>query len=89
MVPIISTLSAVGVQKIMKSQKGDKVAKTIDIWNHHFFGPRRLRVILMKGQVKLSGLTELPTDGLITATPSHLAPITADDDVYRLFLVSI
>ncbi|KDR72519.1 hypothetical protein GALMADRAFT_228809 [Galerina marginata CBS 339.88] len=86
-IPIVNIIAATGVQKIMKNQKGGKVAKTIGIWNHLFFGPRKLRVILMKGQVKLSGQTELPPDGQFS--PANLAPVAADDDVYRLFVVSI
>ncbi|KAF8903911.1 hypothetical protein CPB84DRAFT_1845582 [Gymnopilus junonius] len=89
-IPVVNSLASLGIQTIMKHKKGGKVARTIDMWNHHFFGPRKTRVILMKGKERLTGLTELPTSSdYVKATPPNLARISVDDEVYRLFIVSI
>ncbi|KIM42261.1 hypothetical protein M413DRAFT_130034 [Hebeloma cylindrosporum] len=88
--PMISPFTASGVQKIMKNRKVHKVATLIDTWNHHFFEPRKMRVVLMKGETKLSGLTEPP---LAPPPPpanfSAASSVNKDDENYRLFIVSL
>jgi len=100
-VPIINDLSAMGVQKIMKNRKVHKVAKLIDTWNHHFFEPRKMRVVLMKGETKLNGLTEPPlapppppanlfaARDIVKNKDSEPSSSHHNDDNYRLFVVSL
>ncbi|KIM42262.1 hypothetical protein M413DRAFT_444696 [Hebeloma cylindrosporum] len=101
-IPIISPLSAAGVQKIMKNRKVHKVAKLIDTWNHHFFEPRKMRVVLMKGENKLSGLTPEPplapppppanlseARTLVKNPDSEPGSSKKNDENYRLFVVSL
>jgi len=101
-IPIIGCLSAAGVQLIMKHRKVHKVTKLIDTWNHHFFEPRKLRVVLMKGDAKLSGLTEPPV-GIQGPAPAIMFAAVASekekypepsaskksDETYRLFVTSL
>jgi len=54
----------------MKSNKGNVVAQEVDLWNHHFFHPRKINVILMKGQYKLSGQSDVPIPDLHTPQAS-------------------
>ncbi|KAF9525751.1 hypothetical protein CPB83DRAFT_771568 [Crepidotus variabilis] len=74
-IPIVGSLSAYGIQKYMKSRKETVVVKLIDSWNHHFFEPRKIRIILMKGSVKLSGADERPIGDLHSPTP-NMSPWT-------------
>ncbi|KAF8157000.1 hypothetical protein B0H34DRAFT_635159, partial [Crassisporium funariophilum] len=69
--PVVNLIVSYGVQKLMKSRKRSKVTATVDDWNHHFFEPRKMQVVLMKGQIKLSGLNEHPMGNLHT-------PLTAN-----------
>ncbi|PPQ69849.1 hypothetical protein CVT25_005490 [Psilocybe cyanescens] len=87
--PIVNTLTEAGVQMIMKSRKGGKVAKMVDRWNHHFFSPRRMRAILMKGSIKISGLTDISADGQLSTLSEYPTPSTPNDNVYRLFVISV
>ncbi|KAF8899813.1 hypothetical protein CPB84DRAFT_1780049 [Gymnopilus junonius] len=88
--PILGHLSSIGIQQYMRHHKGDKVAKLVDMWNHHFFSLRKLRVILMKGKVKVSGQNDLTAhNDKLVLEPSNESPTTPDDDIYRLFVVSI
>jgi len=75
-VPIINTLSAYGVQQFMKSRKGEVIVKTIELWNHHFFEPRKTRIILMKGQTKLSGNNERAIPDLHTPLSSNTSTVS-------------
>ncbi|KAH8817806.1 hypothetical protein DL96DRAFT_1751730 [Flagelloscypha sp. PMI_526] len=36
----------------------------VDVWNHHFFGPRSLKAVLLKGKERLSGQLEDTVKGL-------------------------
>ncbi|TFK41675.1 hypothetical protein BDQ12DRAFT_678331 [Crucibulum laeve] len=53
--PIINSIASYGIKSYMKSRKSNVVADVVDQWNHHYFNPRRMSVILMKGHSKLSG----------------------------------
>ncbi|PPQ73444.1 hypothetical protein CVT26_015831 [Gymnopilus dilepis] len=89
-IPFIGYFTTMGVQQYMRHHRGTKVSKVIDMWNHHFFSLRKLRVILMKGETKISGLHDVPASpDELAETPSNEAPATPDDDIYRLFVVSI
>ncbi|KAF8962308.1 hypothetical protein BDZ97DRAFT_1759372 [Flammula alnicola] len=91
-IPIVSGVLALVIQKYMKAQKREGVIKVIDTWNHHFFELRKLRVVLMRDQTKLSGLAHVPGD--VPPSPANMSlsgsPGTqSNDDQYRLFVVSI
>ncbi|KAF8962307.1 hypothetical protein BDZ97DRAFT_1825522 [Flammula alnicola] len=95
-IPIVTPLASAGVQKYMKTRKRDKVIKVVDTWNHHFFELRKVRVVLMRGQTKLSGLTHVPSDGISSPSPANMSAgssngqgAQSNDDNYRLFVVSI
>jgi len=57
-IPIVNSLSSYGVKQFMKHQNVSKAIICIDKWNRHFFEPRKIRIVLMKGQVKVKGQTE-------------------------------
>jgi len=69
-IPIVNSLASYGIRKFMKSRKASSVLKVIDIWNHHFFRPRKLEVILTKGPIKLSGTHDYPIADLHTPETS-------------------
>ncbi|KAH9477963.1 hypothetical protein JR316_0010196 [Psilocybe cubensis] len=87
--PLVGQLTGAGVQMLMKGRKGNKVAKVVDRWNHHFFCPRRMRAVLMKGSTKISGITEIAADGQLSTYPEYQTPTTPNDDVFRLFVISV
>jgi len=72
LIPIISELSFYGVKQIMKHLNISKVIVCIDKWNRHFFEPRKIRVVLMKGQVKVKGQTEYPNDATSPSSSHNL-----------------
>lgn len=56
-------------------RKQEPTGKLIDVWNHYFFHPRRMEVVLAKGDMRISGNTE-------TAVPSpdaHRGHVSSDD----------
>jgi len=57
-IPVINELAFYGVKQILKHQNVSKVVDCIDKWNRHFFEQRKIRIVLMKGQVKVSGQKE-------------------------------
>ncbi|KAJ7887307.1 hypothetical protein B0H14DRAFT_3127663 [Mycena olivaceomarginata] len=50
----------------IRRNKPRLVSLLVDKWNHHFFHPRNIEVILMRGQVKLSGQSDQPVANLYT-----------------------
>ncbi|KAF8588170.1 hypothetical protein K439DRAFT_1336018 [Ramaria rubella] len=48
----------------MKSKKNEPAGQLVDMWNDHFFHPRRLHVILARGNENLSGDVEGPAPDL-------------------------
>jgi hypothetical protein len=68
LLPIINSLASYGVKQIMKHQNISKVIACIDQWNRHFFEQRKMRVILMKGQVTVKGQPEYLNDAASYAT---------------------
>ncbi|KAJ3500432.1 hypothetical protein NLJ89_g9800 [Agrocybe chaxingu] len=89
LVPFVNRASAHGVQQFMKSHKEEAVMQVIQKWSHHFFEPRKMRVILMKGRNRvpaakgrLSSLDPLP--------PQVYASIPDESDCrFRLLVVSV
>ncbi|KAF8656519.1 hypothetical protein AX16_002483 [Volvariella volvacea WC 439] len=55
MVPVVNTLVAHAVKTHMKRKKEEPASSVVDAWNHHFFHPRKVEVILMRGPVRVSG----------------------------------
>ncbi|CAK5273925.1 unnamed protein product [Mycena citricolor] len=60
----------------------------------HFFHPRRLQVILMRGASKMSGQSDQPIAGLYTPESSNFNPPVLEgnpsaEKIYRLFVVSL
>jgi len=99
-IPIVNSLSSYGVQKFMKHRNSSKVVVCIDKWNRHFFEARKLKIVLMRGQVKVSGQNEYLNDTPTSSSgdqkeypPSSPGIgqelIGKNDDVYRLFVVSL
>jgi len=65
LVPVVGSVTSYGVKRLMKYRNASKVVDCIDKWNRLFFEQRKTRIVLMKGQVKVSGqneyLNEIPT----------------------------
>jgi len=59
-IPIVGTLSNHIIRQQMKKGRGKDVGNVIDVWNHHFFHPRHMEVVLMRGATRLSGLDKHP-----------------------------
>jgi len=68
-----------GIQKKMKAKKSGPVADLIEIWNHHFFRPRHIFVILTQGTRTLTG----PDDGHSAGVKSALSSYGIQPDYYR------
>lgn len=61
-IPFIAGISLVGgffltkaIENRMKTKNRSAAGDVIDHWNHYFFGPRRMEVILCQGSERLSG----------------------------------
>ncbi|KAF7317436.1 hypothetical protein HMN09_00480300 [Mycena chlorophos] len=65
-IPFVNVLVATAIKHHMRSKKPEFVGLLVDKWNHHFFHPRSLEVILMRGQTRLSGQSDTPVPGLHT-----------------------
>ncbi|EKM75807.1 hypothetical protein AGABI1DRAFT_63984, partial [Agaricus bisporus var. burnettii JB137-S8] len=100
--PIVGSLSTHVIRQQMKKGKSKEVAKVIDNWNHHFFNPRQMEVVLMHGATKVSGLkTHLGSNASIpgpSIRPAHSESSIGkgkgkakeeDDTTYRLFVMPL
>ncbi|KAI6039886.1 hypothetical protein EDC04DRAFT_1621197 [Pisolithus marmoratus] len=61
-IPLVAGLSFVGglfmthaIEQKMKSKNRTAAGDVVDHWNHYFFGPRRMEVVLCQGSERLSG----------------------------------
>ncbi|KAI6099759.1 hypothetical protein F5141DRAFT_1143415 [Pisolithus sp. B1] len=61
-IPLVAGLSFVGglfmthaIEQKMKSKNRTAAGDIVDHWNHYFFGPRRMEVVLSQGSERLSG----------------------------------
>ncbi|KAF7313047.1 hypothetical protein MKEN_00989700 [Mycena kentingensis (nom. inval.)] len=95
--PFINTAVAAAIKHHIRGKKPALVSLLVDKWNHLFFHRRRLEVILMRGQTRLSGQSDKPVPGLHTPkTVNFTAPPVAGADsgkdaekTWRLFVVSM
>ncbi|TFK75485.1 hypothetical protein BDN72DRAFT_892018 [Pluteus cervinus] len=62
----LDTLVAHAIKAHMKRKKSEPASQIVDTWNHHFFHPRKMEVILMKGPIRLSGQNNHPIPNLHT-----------------------
>lgn len=46
------------VQKMIREKSERPAGELVDVWNHRFFKPRGILVVLAKGEVRYSGLGE-------------------------------
>jgi hypothetical protein len=94
-IPIVNELAFYGVKQILKHQNVSKVVDCIEKWNRHFFEQRKIRIVLMKGRVKVSGQREYlnHTSHAPSGSPSAAGIsqelIGTNDDTYRLFVVPL
>ncbi|KAJ7189171.1 hypothetical protein C8R46DRAFT_1056736 [Mycena filopes] len=95
-VPIINLAIATAITHHIQRKKKWLASLLVDKWNHHFFHPRRIEVILMRGQTKLSGQSDQPVANLytprsvnFTAPPPPPSATSSGDRTYRLFVVSM
>lgn len=102
-IPIVNELAFYGVKQILKHQNVSKVVDCIEKWNRHFFEQRKIRIVLMKGQVKVSGQREYlnhtsqaPSGSNLKSEPQPPSAagisrelIGTNDDNYRLFVVPL
>ncbi|KAJ7627095.1 hypothetical protein FB45DRAFT_1004686 [Roridomyces roridus] len=98
--PIIKVAVATAISQHIMRKKPRVVSLLVDKWNHHFFHPRNLSIVLMHGHTKLSGQSDTPVANLYTprTVPSLNAADMAGssggaegegDKMYRLFVVSL
>ncbi|KAJ6556557.1 hypothetical protein DFH09DRAFT_1164739 [Mycena vulgaris] len=101
---LISGLTIAGVIiHHIRRKKLRLVNLLVDKWNHHFFHPRNMEVILMRGQTKLSGQSDQAVANLYTPRTINFTPPPVEDQksdgkpasqrdrdkTYRLFVVSM
>ncbi|KAL0958039.1 hypothetical protein HGRIS_000215 [Hohenbuehelia grisea] len=78
LVPIVSWLSSQAVKTYMKRQKVGPVADLIDGWNHYFFNPRKLDIVLMRGTEKLNNSRNMmPMPNMPPPDDSSMPPMGA------------
>ncbi|KAL1732268.1 hypothetical protein EV714DRAFT_282868 [Schizophyllum commune] len=93
LIPVVNIIVREGITTLMKSRKVHPVCKLIHLWNHHYFNPRRIEVILMQGnarvdQEKASLPKEYENKGYTqTAGGSNLN--FDDDKTFRLVVRSL
>ncbi|KAJ7016545.1 hypothetical protein C8F04DRAFT_509601 [Mycena alexandri] len=98
-IPLVHIAVATAITHHLQRKKKWLASLLVDKWNHHFFHPRRIEVILMRGQSKLSGQSDQPVANLYTPQTVNFKPpplTIADnktspstDKTYRLFVVSM
>ncbi|TFK41676.1 hypothetical protein BDQ12DRAFT_720509 [Crucibulum laeve] len=72
LVPVVNTIVEYGIKSYLKGRKSEAVADVVEQWNHHYFHPRRVDVILMKGQQMLCGRKNISVSNL--ASPQATSP---------------
>ncbi|KAJ7667014.1 hypothetical protein B0H17DRAFT_1089327 [Mycena rosella] len=77
-VPIINLALASAITHHIQRKKPRLVSLLVDKWNHHFFHPRKMEVILMRGQTKLSGQSDQPVAHLYTPRTVSFTPPPVD-----------
>jgi len=60
--PLTAVLVSKGVEMHMKSRKKGPVGEAVDHWNHYFFHPRRMHIVLAQGKMSYSGPEAPPPD---------------------------
>ncbi|KAJ7358242.1 hypothetical protein DFH08DRAFT_848111 [Mycena albidolilacea] len=78
-IPIINLALASAITHHIRRKKPRLVSLLVDKWNHHFFHPRNIEVILMRGQVKLSGQSDQPVANLYTPRTVNFKPPLLED----------
>ncbi|KAL1743971.1 hypothetical protein HDZ31DRAFT_39735 [Schizophyllum fasciatum] len=53
LIPVVNIIVREGIKTLMKSRKVHPVCRLIHLWNHHYFNPRRMEVILMQGNARV------------------------------------
>ncbi|KAJ7237522.1 hypothetical protein B0H12DRAFT_1190542 [Mycena haematopus] len=82
-IPLVNLAVAMAITHHIKRKKPRLVSLLVDKWNHHFFHPRNLEVILMRGQTKLSGQSDQPVANLYTPRTVNFKPppLNGQDDL--------
>ncbi|KAJ6592797.1 hypothetical protein B0H19DRAFT_1365138 [Mycena capillaripes] len=104
-IPWINIAIASAIMHHIQRKKPALVSLLVDKWNHHFFHPRNIEVILMRGQTKLSGQSDQAVANLYTPRTVNFKPpplsgtnndpgddrhaSKGDNKIYRLFVVSM
>jgi len=67
--PLMGFLVAKGLEMHWKNKRSGPAGELVDYWNHHFFHPRRLHVVLARGVVSFSGADMPPPDRAGSSSP--------------------
>ncbi|KAJ6493200.1 hypothetical protein C8R45DRAFT_989139 [Mycena sanguinolenta] len=78
-IPLVNLAVALAITHHIKRKKPRLVSLLIDKWNHHFFHPRNIEIILMRGQVKVSGQSDQPVGNLYTPRTVNFKPPPMSD----------
>jgi len=73
--PILNSLVEHAIRQHLKRRKAAPVSKLIETWNHHFFHPRKMEVVLMHGQVRLSGDGPIPDADVLRGKGKAVSPL--------------
>ncbi|KAF9003387.1 hypothetical protein BDQ17DRAFT_1356127 [Cyathus striatus] len=68
LIPVVNMIISHGIRTYFKSQKTASVIQVIDIWNHHYFRPRKLEILLLRGVTKMNAVDK-PIGNLHTPDP--------------------
>jgi len=79
-IPLINIAIAGAIKHHIRGKKPALVSLLVDKWNHHFFHPRNIEVILMRGQTKLSGQSDQPVASLYTPRTVNFKPPPLADE---------
>lgn len=76
---VVDTWNHVRIANMILTEALDTICSPNSI-TQHFFEPRKMRIILMKGSVKLSGSDDRPVGNLHTPTPSKVSTWTLEQE---------
>jgi len=89
LLPVLGRLVKYAIRQHIKRRKTGPVGNLIERWNHHFFHPRGMEVVLMQGQDRLSGDGPIPNADVFhnkakaaSASSASMSSSSCDDSAH-------
>ncbi|CCL98040.1 uncharacterized protein FIBRA_00034 [Fibroporia radiculosa] len=83
--PLMGMLATKGIELHLKGKRKGPIGDLISYWNHHFFNPRHLDVVLAQGVISYSGCDSMPPDTTEKALKSRASDDTNYDYQHNRF----